>query len=225
MNLLTILLGGKRKAARYFVKHFRDEIGIELYRAEISDWKGKADLVFHITGTAYYRFSRLENLPFCRFEKVQELLIAMDNKLTQRELGNLTRAAIGKVREGSKTALSEAEFILNEILHRRDVLHVNADLLLELMAVTIIRGDEKPEAIDAKIHEEKMVVFKDNLTKLDFFLQAGIGSFLPNLSDYTPQMVVEIIKANMAEQIKRNAITEQFLNSVGGSKSNGTTSG
>jgi len=221
-KLLQFVFGGKKNLVRYFVKHFRDEIGIELYRAEQSDWKGKADLVFHIEGMAYYRFSRVENLPFSRFEKIQEVLIAMDSKLTQKELGNLLRAALGKIqdsRNGVKSAATEAEWIISETLNRREVLHVNADLLLELMALTIMRGDEKIEGIDAKIHEEKIKTFKENLTNLDFFLQAGIGDLLPNLQDYQPRQVVEIIKLNIEQQAKRNAITEMYLNSAGNTKS------
>lgn len=222
-RILTILFGSRRKVARYFIKHFRDEISIELYKAEISDWKGKADLVFHIEGVAYYRFSRVENLPFARFERLQEVLIAMDSKLTQTELANLLRALLGKIqdyRNGVKSALSEAEWVASEIINRREVLHFNADLLLDMMALTIIRSDEKPEVIDAKIHDEKMALFKANLTELDFFLRGGISDLLPNLADYSPQQVAEMIKINLEQQQKRNEITAKLLASVGGSKSN-----
>jgi hypothetical protein len=211
----------KKNRIKRFVKRYRDEIGIELYKAEVSDWKGKADLIFHLNGVAYYRFARVENLPFSRFEKLQEVLIAMDNKLTQKELGNLLRAALGKLqdyRNGVKSALAEAEWIMSETLNRRDVLHLHADLLLEMMAITIIRGDEKPEGIDSRIHDEKIKTFKANLSDLDFFLQSGIKDLLPNLAEYSPRMVTEMIRENMAQLQKRNEITEKLLASVGNGK-------
>jgi hypothetical protein len=211
----------KKNRIKRFVKRYRDEIGIELYKAETSDWKGKADLVFHLNGVAYYRFARVENLPFARFEKLQEVLIAMESKLTSNELGNLLRAALGKIqdfRNGVKSALDESAWIISETLNRRDVLHVNGDLLLEMMAITIIRGDEKAGVIDSRIHDEKIKTFKANLSDLDFFLQSGISDLLPNLAEYSPQMVVKMLQENMVQQQKRNEITAKLLASVGNGK-------
>lgn len=211
----------KKNRIKRFVNRYRDEIGIELYKSEKSDWKGKADLVFHIDGMAYYRFSRLENLPFARFEKLQEVIIAMESKLTINELGNLLRAALGKIqdsRNGVKSALAEAEWIISETLNRRDVLHVNGDLLLEMIALTILRGDEKNGVIDAKIHEEKIRTFKAHMTELDFFLNSGISDLMPNLKDYSAEQAIKLLKLNIEQQAVRNAITEKLANSVGNGK-------
>ena len=211
----------KKNRIKRFVKRYRDEIGIELYKAEDSDWKGKADLVFHLNGVAYYRFSRLENLPFARFEKLQEVIIAMESKLTINELGNLLRAALGKLqdsRNGVKSALAEAEWIISETLNRRDVLHVNGDLLLEMIAITILRGDEKAGVIDSRIHDEKIRTFKAHMTELDFFLQSGISDLMPNLKDYSPEQAIKLLKLNIEQQAVRNAITAKLAGSVGNGK-------
>jgi hypothetical protein len=76
--------------------------------------------------------------------------------------------------------VSVALWVFEELELRRNTLMFHPDIMVELLALNIIRDDEDPKTIDEVIHAEKLLLFKSKGAEIPFFVEASLKEYLPN---------------------------------------------
>lgn len=150
-------------------------------------WKEKCIFLFHHEGHDYYKYKSAENVHIQRFEKTSANLLLLGARLSHDELKKL--AAIGKkalekamnsVQQNNRIeGVSHALWVFEELELRRETLMFHPDIMLELLALNIIRDDEDPKEIDEAVHNEKIKLFKTKGGEIPFFVEASLKEYLP----------------------------------------------
>jgi hypothetical protein len=206
----------------FLSKFFPETLNKAYHKRSRASWKSRAEFVFEVEGKSYYRFTKVEDVPLPRLEALQMVMIAMDNRLTYSELETLTTGALEKIEQGmagQKGALADAIFLMREILERKKVLHMHPEILLDIVATTCIREDEKLGSIDPVIHKQKMELFRERFDEIGFFLGSGLKEFLPKLGD-SPEAFKHLLKMHQREIERRNSAMLSVVR--GGTKSKNT---
>jgi hypothetical protein len=207
----------------FFARYFPEQLNKAYHTRNVQSWQSRAEFIFSVEGKSYYRFSRVEDIPLPRLEALQLLMLAMDNRLSTTELTQLAEGAIEKIETGmggQKGAFSDAIFLIKEIIERKNVLHLHPEILIDIIATTCIREDEKLGKIDSAIHKAKMDVFNRNIDNIGFFLGNGLTEFLPKLSDYR-EALPEMIRLHQREIERRNTAMLGVIRGVSKSKRTG----
>ncbi len=151
-------------------------------------WKDKCEFLFHHEGHDYYKYKSAENVHIKRFEQSSANLLLLSARLDHDELKKL--ASIGKkamekamnsVQQSNRIeGVSTALWVFEELELRRNTLMFHPDIMVELLALNIIRDDEDPKEIDEAIHESKKLLFKTKGPEMPFFVEASLREYLPN---------------------------------------------
>ena len=175
------------KIANWLVKNYPDAVLVAL-KPDSKNWKAGCEFMVEMDGHKYYRFRDSGDVPLVRYKEIQAVLIQLDNRLTSDELLNILSiaresvvAAIeGQSRKDRGKGLQQCLWAIQEAESRHKELGLHTDLIVELAALNLIRGDENPFEINEGIQAEKLRLFKREFTSHDFFLSAGMNEFLPN---------------------------------------------
>lgn len=152
------------------------------------EWKDKCDFLFHYEGHDYYKYKTAENVHIKRFEQSSANLLLLSARLNHDELKRLAeigKAALEKamnsVQQNNRIeGVSHALWVFEELELRRNTLMFHPDIMIELLALNIIREDEDPKEIDEAIHESKKLMFKTKGPEIPFFVEASLKEYLPN---------------------------------------------
>jgi hypothetical protein len=175
------------KIANWLVKNHPDAV-LTALKPDSKNWKAGCEFMVEMDGHKYYRFRDSGDVPLVRYKEIQAVLIQLDNRLTSDELLNILSiaresvvAAIeGQSRKERGKGLQQCLWAIQEAESRHKELGLHTDLIVELAALNLIRGDENPFEINEGIQAEKLRLFKREFTSHDFFLSAGMNEFLPN---------------------------------------------
>lgn len=175
------------KVAKWLVKNHPDAV-LTALKPDSKNWKAGCEFMVEMDGYKYYRFRDSGDVPLVRYKEIQAVLIQLDNRLTSDELLNILSiaresvvAAIeGQSRKDRGKGLQQCLWAIQEAESRHKELGLHTDLIVELAALNLIRGDENPFEINEGIQAEKLRLFKREFVNHDFFLSAGMNEFLPN---------------------------------------------
>lgn len=152
------------------------------------EWKDKCDFLFHHEGHDYYKYKTAENVHIRRFEQSSANLLLLSARLNHDELKKLAEIgkaslekAMNSVQQSNRIeGVSTALWVFEELELRRNTLMFHPDIMVELLALNIIRDDEDPKEIDETIHNEKLLMFKTKGPEIPFFVEASLKEYLPN---------------------------------------------
>lgn len=151
------------------------------------DTRSKLVLAFEDGDTKYYRYPTELSLPFSRFIEVMGLLERLSSGLSGAEMEKVLvvmEDALSKGLKTPKNAVTVAGCIhaLREM--QSNVIH--KDLLLNIAAICVIRGDESATGVvNPKIHQQKIEVFERLAEKEGehgFFISLSIERLNPLLN-------------------------------------------
>jgi hypothetical protein len=175
------------------MKRFLAKIIFKLYLAtkEKKNWIKGTDIVFHLNGHNYHRYKNSGDIPVDRLERLQSLVMMLKNRIDEDEFDLLTSiiedsaqtAMDGLNRTGKMSGLQNISFAIQEMKSRKEDLMFHPNLMFKIAAVMIIRDDEDPYKVNDLLINEKFELFKAQANHIDFFLQAGLGEFLPNSTE------------------------------------------
>jgi hypothetical protein len=138
--------------------------------------------VFKHGGHRYYRFPKEMNMPLERFAMSMSLLERLSSGLSGSEMDRILtemEKALSAGLSNPKTAALMGAYI--HVIRERQNTVIHRDILLNIAATWIIRGDENPAAINPDIHQQKLTLFEE-LSKggaHDFFYSLGIEPLMP----------------------------------------------
>ncbi len=135
--------------------------------------KTHSDLTYAFTdqeGKKYYRYPDQMNLPLERFNKLQEFHVWMSARLTPEQLDLLVDKGISIISKGIEQGNNAAKVtaILYQI-KEREAMIVPHQLVLNMIAVQLVREDETPQAFDNDIQLEKVKAFMADAELHDTF--------------------------------------------------------
>lgn len=125
-------------------------------------------------GLSYYEVGNVMSFPLERHSKRAEIVQWMSAGLTSQELDKLLDIADEQLESlvaGKKGSLAKVGAILNELRTRKNLV-IHHDLMLQYIAVHLIREDEDIYTIDLSLMDEKIEAFKRMIAGgrlLDFF--------------------------------------------------------
>ena len=107
-------------------------------------------------GHKYYGFPSSLQLPLERYARLREFLAYLGAGISAEELGKLVDAADAALAAGIKTGKNAARIglCLAEIRERASTI-LHHELLVHVLAVQLIRDDERPEVFDEVLHRQK----------------------------------------------------------------------
>jgi hypothetical protein len=158
----------------------------------------------------YYKYINDYDIPIQRMNHLQRHIIELGNGLDRNELKMFIEAFKGEINK-QPIAFDKIGFLINELELRQDTL-VHEDIMFGMVGCLYIREDQNPNIWDEETEQQKIRQFKKDNTKLsDFFLQAGLGTYIPYLKD---------MKGTLAEQLeqtnkKREAMMKFFEKNFG----------
>jgi hypothetical protein len=131
-------------------------------------------------GRAYYRYKNDFEIPILRFKEIQRRLMIINSGLSDKNILAICKVMKEALNGGKKPDLAEIGFLISEIEKRANIF-IDTDLLMDIVCLTYIREDEKPEIVDWNIHKQKVERLKvDSMGGLyDFFYSSGIMRLLP----------------------------------------------
>jgi hypothetical protein len=167
----------------------RQEVISEIEVERKYAWKNDCDFLFHFEGHDYFSYKNEKVIKLERFHRTGLELIALGNRLNSDELGKLVacgKKAIEKIINGVQLEkkikhLEEVQWVFKEMENRRETLMFHNGIIIELLALNIIRDDEDPKEINEKIHNEKKNLFKTKGGDIPFLVQASLQAFIPDI--------------------------------------------
>lgn len=216
MNLLRIIFKG------YINTTLIPQLKAEIESSRKVEWKEKCDHLFSREHD-YYKFKSSGDIPLPRLERIQNHVMMLDKRLNEHEFGTLMDILENSLDncinagqlESKITNLKNAMWAVQEIRNRPKDLMFHPDILCELAAYTIIRGDEDPYKIDTVIHDQKVLMFKTEGGTIPFLCQAGLGLYLPN----SEQLIKGVVKSWEAHKRIVKTSQEAYKNILGEVKS------
>lgn len=136
----------------------------------------KLDLLFTDSKHTYYKFCDGTNLPLIRMLHVDKMMELRACGISGQEIDLLIAAFKNALTKGA-AGLSEMGFLITAIEQRQSMV-LHKDILLNIAAFMVIRDDEDPSIVDAKIHQSKLDVFltkaEGGANAYDFFISAAL---------------------------------------------------
>jgi hypothetical protein len=168
--------------------------------------------VFKHERHTYYRFPKEVNMPLERFAMSMSLLERLSSGLSGSEmekiLGEMEKALAAGL-SNPKTAALMGAYI--HVIRERQNTVIHRDLLLNIAATWIIRGDENPAEINPDIHQQKLTLFEE-LSKggaHDFFYSLGIEPLMP-LFNISPEELQQLWEYNTVQIRKLTDLLRQL---------------
>lgn len=160
--------------------------------------------LFKHDGHTYYRFPKELNLPLERFSMSMSLMERISSGLSGSEMERILSGmekALSAGLSNPKNAAVVAAYI-HVIRERQDTV-IHRDLLLNLAATWVVRGDEDPGVIDPTIHQHKLELFEAMCKEAshDFFTRLDIAPLMPLLT-MSPQDFQILWEYNVEAQRK-----------------------
>ena len=160
--------------------------------------------LFKQDGHTYYRFPKELNLPLERFSMSMSLMERISSGLSGSEMDKILSGmekALSAGLSNPKNAAVVAAYI-HVIRERQDTV-IHRDLLLNLAATWVVRGDEDPGVIDPTIHQQKLELFEAMCKEAshDFFTRLDIAPLMPLLT-MSPQDFQILWEYNVEAQRK-----------------------
>lgn len=185
------------------------------------EWKVLCEHLFSNGLNDYYKFKSSGDIPLIRLERIQNLVMMLEKRLTESEFNTLMDILEGSIDnainagqlESKITGLKHAMWAINEIRTRPKDLMFHPDILCELGAYALIRQDEDPYKIDDVIHNQKVQMFKTEGGTIPFLCQAGLNLYLPA----SPELIEGVVKSWEAHQkivLKANEAYNNILGEV-----------
>lgn len=162
----------------------------------------KDNLVFNfcdLDGNMYYSFSKEVELPIVRLGKLQEYYTWLSAGITGDELERMVDECDKALSNGLKDGkgLSKIGFFLSEIKDRKNMC-IHPEIYYNMLAVQLIRHDEKVNDFNNDIHLQKVEAFKLLDKENDsFFLQTQQYLKALNLSNITREKLQEMFKESL----------------------------
>ena len=125
-------------------------------------------------GRSYYEVGKVMKFPLERHSHRAQISQWMSSGLTSQELDKLLDAAEAQLEAlvaGKKGSLAKAGAALHEIRTRKELV-IHPDLMMQYIAVHLIREDESPYTVDLSIMDDKIASFRKMIAGgrlLDFF--------------------------------------------------------
>lgn len=184
----------KGKIVKLFYKAFQKEILKHQSELRKVDWKENCEFIVELrnpkTGKmqAFHKFKSTDLIPTYRYGLISDWLMQNNKKLTKNEqeklidgLVNYLKKMVNTYNEKKRVEhIESALWCARELKGRNSELMFHPEIMLELVALSIIREDENPGEINEAIHKEKMETFKTEGGAIPFYLQIGLGQLLPN---------------------------------------------
>lgn len=182
------------------------------------NWKANCNYIISFGGHDYFGYKSSDLIPIERHSLITDQLIMMAKKLTREEqemlIDGLFESAnkmMNSYNEKKKVEhIKEVHFCAMELKGRNDDLMFHPDIILEIIALSIIRDDENPAIFDEVIHKQKMDTFKKEGGEIPFYLQVGLGEYLPNWKESIEQSK-ELLEKHIAVIKYRNSIYENLI--------------
>lgn len=125
-------------------------------------------------GKSYYEFPSVMDFPIERHSHRAQVAQWMSSGLTSAELDKLLDVAelqLESLVAGKKGSLARAGAALHEIRNRKNLV-IHTDLMMQYIAVHLIREDEDPYTVDLSVMDQKIEAFRKMIAGgrlLDFF--------------------------------------------------------
>jgi len=160
--------------------------------------------LFKHEGHTYYRFPKEMNLPLERFSMSMSLMERISSGLSGSEMERILEGmekALSAGLSNPKNAAVVAGFI--HVIRERQSTVIHRDLLLNLAACWVVRGDEDPAVVDPDIHSNKLDLFEAMCKEAshDFFTRLDIDPLMPLLT-MSPDNFQILWEYNVEEQRK-----------------------
>jgi hypothetical protein len=141
--------------------------------------------LFKHEGHTYYRFPKELNLPLERFSMSMGLMERISSGISGGEMDKILNGmekALSAGLSNPKNAAVVAAYI--HVLRERQNNVIHRDILLNLAATWVVRGDEDPGSIDPDIHKQKLDLFEGMCKEAshDFFTRLDIDPLMPLLT-------------------------------------------
>lgn len=125
-------------------------------------------------GKSYFEVGSVMKLPLERHSQRAQISQWMSSGLTSQELDKLLDVAEAQLEAlvaGKKGSLARVGAALHEIRNRKNMV-IHSDLMMQYIAVHLIREDEDPYTVNLAIMDEKIEAFRKMIAGgrlLDFF--------------------------------------------------------
>lgn len=162
---------------------------LSFYVKEVAKPIQKTDLRYIFTdlaGKKYYEFSQDKPLPLERYGKQSWLLEYLRKGYSPEEEKDALLEMDVNLSKGVKDSKGMARigFLITLLLERNNIV-IHTDLLYGILACQWVREDEQVEAINEKIHQEKIAAFKEYVSAHGsyFFFQSAALKKLNHLQN------------------------------------------
>ena len=175
-----------------------------------------------LNGINYNRYAKNTAIPVERYGKIMEYQMWMSSGLSSAELDKLIDAAEKAIGDGIKKDtknISKVGAILYQMRERKNMV-IHSELILNFVAVQVIREDENPEKFDAEIHQQKVEQFKKEIAAGNshaFFFNLGLSK-LNSLYDMSPSEWERYWQESQAEL----KVTQEWLTKLTSEKKSST---
>lgn len=152
-----------------------------------------------LNGNAYYSFPKEVELPIIRLGKLQEYYTWLSAGITGDELEKMVDECDKALSNGLKDGkgIAKIGFFLNEIKDRKNMC-IHPELYYNMLAVQLIRHDEKVNDFNNDIQMQKVEAFKEMDKHSDsFFLHTQQLLKALNLSNITRERLHEMFKESL----------------------------
>jgi hypothetical protein len=178
----------KKKISLYLYKLFLKEFQLIQANNVKFKWIENCEFAFELEGKKYLKFRSATDLPLNRMERMQILLIQLENRLSKHELTTLIEigeksleSALNSVKTKNRIeGVSQAFWVFNEMKARHNDLMFHPEILCELAALTIVQEGEDATVVDDQLHRFKVDLFMRQGGSADFFTRSGVISLFPN---------------------------------------------
>ncbi len=209
--------------AKFYEKHQDEILKIQSNKRHV-DWKENCEFLISIinpkTGKEqnYYKFKSSDLIPVFRYGIITDWLIQNGKKLTKDEQKKLVdglvtyaKKMVNVFNEKKRVEyIDKIFYCAAELQGRHDEIMFHPEIMLDLVAYSIIREDENPGEINEVIHAEKKEIFKTEGGAIPFYLQVGLGELYPNWRGSMSESKL-LLEANQSAITTRNLIYEKIV--------------
>lgn len=180
-------------------------------------WKNDCDFLFNYDGHDYFSYKNEQAIKLERFHRSGLELIALGRRLNHDELDKLVSCgekSIEKIINIASTEkkikhLEEISWVFREMKRRKEDLMFHNGVIIELLALNIIRDDEDPSIIDEALHNEKKELFNKKGGDIPFLVHASLKCFIPDI-----EALVENTKRTWEEHKNHLNISSQTYDKI-----------
>jgi hypothetical protein len=160
-------------------------------------WLQNCVFAFQLEGKNYYRYATATELPLSRYERMQVLLLQLENRITEKELSTLievgmkaAETAVSSFKTKNKIeGLENIYYVFREMKSRQTDLMFHPEIIMELAALVTIQEGEDVTVFDEDLHKEKVRLFTQHGGTADFFTRLGVNTLLPNVEQLQTKFI------------------------------------